>query len=296
MKKYITILIAAVLFASCEDVIDVELNDQDQDLYAVEARITTEDEPSVYLYKSLPVTVDQAYEGVSNAVVRIIDDAQPANEVLLVESSVKKGFYEVPEGEDYYGVAGRVYTLEIVTADGVTITTSDELHPVQPIDSIQIFPSERGNGYFLAIYIYSQEPAGTGDFYKWDVYNNDTLISEAEYLAFASDELVDGNYVNKLEIFTDFHDINEESERKLGFMDTIYVNQTSISEYAYNYYFQMINQASTGFLFSVPPANLPSSFTSSDGKEVVGIFTASDVSTSNMVVIDERIENLLRKP
>ena len=296
MKKYIIIIIAAVLFASCEDVIDVELNNQDEGLYAVEARITTEDEPTVFLYKALPVTQDTEYEGISGAVVTISDDAIPSNEIILVEDGEKQGYYVVPENEGYYGQAGRIYTLNILTPEGTTITCSDELSPVEPLDSIQIRPSERGNGYFLAIYTYSQEPAGEGDFYKWDVYKNDTLINDAQYLAFASDELVDGNYISNLEIFTDFHDPNEELERMLRFMDTIYVKQTSISAYAYNYYYQMINQVSTGFLFSVPPANLPSNFISSDGKEVVGIFTASDVSTSNTIVIDESIERLLRKP
>jgi len=297
MKKYIAIIIAAVSFASCEDVIDVELNEKDQEIYAVEARITTMDEPWVLITKAIPVTEDKDYEGISNAVVSISDNAQPANEIILVEDVEHKGYYVVPEGEDYYGQTGRIYTLTILTNDGVTITTSDELSPVEPIDSIQIKPSERGNGYFLAIYTYGQETPGLGNFYKWDVFINDTLLDEVYYMAFASDELVDGNYVQGLEIFTDyFHDPKDESERVLSFQDTIYVNQTSISEYAYYYYYQMINQASTGFLFSVPPANLPSNFTSSDGKEVVGIFTASDVSVSNTIIIDENIESLLRKP
>ena len=55
----------------------------------------------------------------------------------------------------------------------------------------------------------------------------------------------------------------------------------------------MINQASTGFLFSVPPANIDGNFTGSNGKEVLGIFTDHDVSISNKVIIDESIEELL---
>jgi hypothetical protein len=56
----------------------------------------------------------------------------------------------------------------------------------------------------------------------------------------------------------------------------------------------MFNQAQTGGLFSVPPANIKGNFTSSDGNEVLGLFTAHDVSTSNSVIIDESIENQLR--
>jgi hypothetical protein len=77
--------------------------------------------------------------------------------------------------------------------------------------------------------------------------------------------------------------------------DTVYLKQTSISEYAYNFYFQMINQSSTGSLFSVPTANIKSNFTASDGKPVLGIFSARDVSQSNKVVIDQKLDDLLRK-
>ena len=76
MKNLIIILAAIFMFSSCEDVIDVELKEMDQDLYVVEAKITTIDNPWVNITMSLPVTVDEDYEGVSNAVVSISNDAQ----------------------------------------------------------------------------------------------------------------------------------------------------------------------------------------------------------------------------
>ncbi len=57
----------------------------------------------------------------------------------------------------------------------------------------------------------------------------------------------------------------------------------------------MINQSSTGSLFSVPQANIKSNFTSSNGKPVLGIFTASDVSLSKKIVIDQKLEDQLKK-
>jgi hypothetical protein len=73
------------------------------------------------------------------------------------------------------------------------------------------------------------------------------------------------------------------------------VKQNSISEFDFNFYNQMISQGSSGSLFSVPPANIKSNFTSSDGKPVLGIFTANDVSISNKIVIDKKIEDQLKK-
>ena len=192
------------------------------------------------------------------------------------------------------GVAGREYTLNI-QAQGVNLTAKDKLAKVEPIDSIQVVPSQRGEKRFLGIFTYGKEPKGLGNYYKWDIYVNDTLVHNADRLAIASDEFVDGNYISKLEIYTDFYDTTKPEDRKLKLKDKIQVRQTSNSEFAYNFYFQMFNQSSTGSLFSVPTANIASNFTSSDGKPVLGVFTARDISVSNQVVIDQKIEDQLKK-
>jgi hypothetical protein len=287
------VLMVCILFSSCEDIIDVKLNEENLDLLGVEATITTQDDPTVFLYRTLKVDQDEAYPGVSGAVVVISDDATPSNQVTLLEDATKKGLYRLPQNTSYRGVAGREYTLTIQT-ENVTLTAKDRLFPVEPIDSIEVVPSMRGDKRFLGIFTYGQEPEGLGNYYKWDVFINDTLSHEADRLAIASDEFVDGNYISKLEIYTDFYEISKQAtDRQLKLNDTIYVKQTSISEFDYNFYFQMMNQSNTGSLFSVPPANIKGNFTSSDGKPVLGIFVARDVSISNKVIIDQSIEDQL---
>jgi len=215
--------------------------------------------------------------------------------MTLVESDTKKGLYGVPPKQSYRGVPGREYTVKIVT-DGVTITAKDMLNSVEPIDSIEVKPSMRGDKLFLGIFTYGLEPPGLGDYYKWDIFVNDSLIQAANRMAIASDEFVDGNYIPGLEIFTDFYDTNKPEDRILNLDDTIYVQQTSISEFGYNFFFQIINQSGTVFVVRVPPANIKSNFTSSDGKPVMGLFVARDISKSNLVVIDQSIEDQLTKP
>jgi len=290
----LSFLISSLLLTSCEDVIDVKLSNENLNLIGVEASITTIDEPTVFLYKTLKVDQDVSYPGISGAVVTISDNATPANLVILTEDPSKPGHYLVPKDKDYFGVAGREYTLNIQT-QGVTLTAKDKLAKVEPIDSIEVVPSQRGEKRFLGIFTYGKEPKGLGNYYKWDIYINDTLIRDGDRLAIASDEFVDGNYISKLEIYTDFYDTNKPEDRKLKLNDKIQVKQTSISEFAYNFYFQMINQSSTGSLFSVPTANIRSNFTASDGKPVLGIFTARDISASNKVLIDQKIEDQLKK-
>ena len=296
MKNYIFLILIAFAgtLSSCEDVIDVKLNGENLNLMGVEAYITTLDDPTVFLYRTLQVNQDKAYPGVTGAVVVISDDASPSNQITLVEEVTKQGFYHLPSTASYHGVAGREYTVTIQTPEA-TLVAKDKLNAVEPLDSIQVVPSMRGNKRFLGVFTYGQEPKGIGNYYKWDVFVNDTLIHEANLMAIASDEFVDGNYITGLEVFTDFHDLKKPKDRKLKLNDTVYVKHTSISEFAYNYYLQMINQGNTGSLFSVPPANIKGNFTSSDGKPVLGLFVARDVSISNKVVITHSLNAQLEK-
>jgi len=296
MKNYIFLILIALSFiiSSCEDVIDVKLNHDDLNLFGVEASITTIDQPTVFLYKTLKVDEDIAYPGISGATITISDNATPVNTITLTEDPAKKGFYIVPLNQNYLGVAGREYTLNIQT-EGISLVAKDQLSKVEPIDSIQVIPSMRGNRRFLGVFTYGREPLGIGNYYKWDLYVNDSLIHNADRIAIASDEFVDGNYISKLEIYTDFYDTTKPEDRTLRLNDTIMVKQNSITEFDYNFYFQMINQSSTGSLFSVPAANIKGNFTASDGKPVLGIFTARDVSVSNKVVIDQKIEDQIKK-
>ena len=55
----------------------------------------------------------------------------------------------------------------------------------------------------------------------------------------------------------------------------------------------MINQDASGGLFSVPVANIKSNFTGSDGKPVLGLFVAHDVSVSNKLLINQKLEDQL---
>jgi hypothetical protein len=292
-KKNRFMVFASFLFfflTSCEDVITVKLSDEDLNLIAVEAQITTQDQPTVYLYRTLNVDEDVSYPTISGATVVITDDASPANQITLTEDTSNPGHYVVPNDETYLGVAGRSYTLTIQTGS-VTITANDKLSKVSPIDSMIVEPSSLAEKKYLGVFISAQEPEGLGNYYKWDIYVNNTLLYEAKNLAVAEDKYIDGNYVSKLEIYTDIHDSDEKA--KLNVNDVVQVKQTSVSEFAYNYYVQMIDQSSQG-LFSVPAANIKSNFTSSDGKTVLGIFVARDVSVSDQVTITQAVENQLQ--
>ena len=293
-KSIIFLLTISALFVSCEDIVEVKLDNKDIGLYAVEAKITTDNNPYVFLYKSQLVSSDKDYPTVSGAKVVIADNSAPQKSITLQESNERKGLYIPKQGDVFLGEQAREYTLTI-TVDGVTMKSTELLAKVEPIDSIQIRPSSRGDKLFLGLFTYGKEPAGLGNYYKWDIYVNKRYLNSSDNLIIASDELVDGNYIDGLEIYTDFHDPNKPEDMTIQLGDTVQVKQTSISKFGYLYYYQMVNQGRTGGLFSVPPANIKSNIISSDGRPVLGVFTANDVSVSNTIVVDEKILSGLKK-
>lgn len=276
----------SVIFTSCTDIVDVEINDEDLDLYIVEAMLNTKDSNNVYvrLSKTVKVTDDVANPAVSDAEIYIKDLDNTSFADTLVETSVQ-GLYMLKPGKEYKPIVGHNYELKIITPEGVTITAEEHLMEVPNLDSVQVWKSLRGDLEFFAVFISSEEPAGVGNFYKWDIYVNGSLLHLAENMAFADDGDVDGNYVYELEIFTDFHDPSDDPLLSIG--DTVVVEQNSISKTGYDFYLGMVNQAFSGGPFSVPPANLPTNLVASNGKRVIGMFTAQDVSRGNAVIITE---------
>ncbi|KJF45405.1 DUF4249 domain-containing protein [Draconibacterium sediminis] len=286
IKGIIILLFAIVAFTACEDVVEVELNDEDIDLIAVEAYISTKAENNVYVKLERTLAVNQTAQNpvISNAVVQISDNADSPNTVTLEEQGTT-GIYMLPAGTNYPGVTGRTYTLTITTPDGTVITGEEYLQEVETLDTVKVNLSDRGNYEYLGIYINSQETPGLGHYYKWDIYLNGELLNDGEDLAFASDELVDGNYIYDMLVLLDWED--EEEDKILHLGDTVVVEQLSISEAAYEFYWGLSDQAWAGGPFSVPPANVPSNLTSSDGKRILGLFSARDISVGNTVIIDD---------
>lgn len=287
-------LILSFLFTSCEDVVQVDIDNEDLDLISVEAYIHTQQNNNliVKLEKSLPVDNAEKNPAIHNAIIQISDNEALPNTVFLVEDELS-GIYILPKDVVYETKPGRTYKLTITTAEGVTITGEDYIQKVEPLDSVKVNLSSRGDYEFLGIFISSMETPGPGHYYKWDIYINGRLLYGSDDLAFANDDLVDGNYIYDLEIFTDWFDDEEEDEDgnvdsdKILFLgDTVQVVQSSISRMAYDFYLGMQNQAFSGSPFSVPPANLPNNLSSSDGKRVLGFFSARDASLGNMVIID----------
>lgn len=285
-KIFVLLILLTLVFTSCEDVVEVDLNDDDIDLYAVEAYINTQEKDNIFvkLEKSLPVNRAELNEAINGAIVELSDKQAVPNSILLEEDG-QTGIYKIPENEEFPAIPGRTYTLTATTPEGTIIRAEDYLQEVETLDRVKVNLSALGDYEYLAVYVNSQETPGLGHYYKWDIYINNRLLNESDKLTFASDELVDGNYISDFEIFVDWYD--EEEDKLLMPGDTIRVEQLSISKSAYDFYLGMMNQAFSGGPFSVPPANLQNNLSASDGKRVLGMFSARDISVGNQVIIDD---------
>lgn len=296
-KSYILplfILAFVITLSSCEDVVQVNIENNDLGLITVEAYLTTTGHNNVFvkLEKSLPVDDASENPPINSATVELSDDQTNPNTVILQEIG-NSGIYVLPENKSYLAEPGHTYKLTITTPDGVVIIGEDYLQKVENLDTVKVNLSSRGDFEYLAVFVSTQETPGPGHYYKWDVYINHKLLYGSENLSFANDELVDGNYVYDLEIFTDWFDDEEEnkdgqvdSDKVMLPGDTIQVVQSSISRTVYDFYLGMQNQAFSGSPFSVPPANLPGNLTTNNGEKVLGLFSARDISLGNTVVID----------
>ena len=293
--KTIVLLLLALSFNACEDIVQVDLDDENLDLISVEAYLTTNQKNNIIVKLEKSLQVDNAAQNppINNARIEISDDQTIPNSVLLVEQE-NLGLYRLPKNSAYLALPGRTYTITITTPDGVTITGQEYLQKVEPLDTVKVNLSARGDYEYLAVFVSTQETPGLGHYYKWDIYVNNRLLYGSDNLAFANDELVDGNYIYDIELFTDWYDDEEEdedgnieSDRVLFIGDTVTVVQASISSDMYDLYLGMQNQAFAGGPFSVPPANVKGNLSADNNKKVLGFFSARDVSLGNPVIINE---------
>lgn len=281
-KIFSGLFFLAVLFGGCKDVVDVDLGINDIDFVVVEAYLSSkaEDNVSVSLQRTVEVD-DTAFNPVINdAIVTLSDDQATPNTVTLEENGTS-GTYSLPKDVEYAGVPGRTYILTILLSDGTEISAEEYMDDVSPIDTIKVNSYRFFDELCHCLLFSTQEPEGEGDYYSWNVYCNGEKFSDLMF--YSSDEMIDGNYIADDLMILDYG----YDDDLLFIGDTIVVDQLSISEDIYDFYYAMSLQRNSTGIFSVPAANVPSNLTSNDGSVVLGFFSASDISTSNSIIIEQ---------
>lgn len=259
-----------MLFATaCKEKIDLELKSTYVRL-AIEGTVTDEAKKhSILITETSNYFANEPQPRVSGAVVTINDGS---SQITLTETS--PGVYQTDS--TYAGIPGRTYTLN-VKYKSEEYSASCLLKPVGVIDSVS-FAKDVFDPIKSSINLWAQEPSTTGDYYTWFYYINGKLESDTlTEISFASDEMVNGNYMPGYPVFT--------AEFALG--DTITLEMRSINKDYYDFLNAFFSEVfGAGNPFSGPPSNVKGNIKNLTNKDkvVMGYFLASAVSKKTQIV------------
>lgn len=287
MKKILLAISSLLILASCEDVVDVDLETRPPQLI-VDAWITDTDSLQVLtLTTSAPYFDNSSSNYVDDAIVTITNGGGES----LALNSLGQGRYAF-SGDSFDINVGGNYKLNIEWAESSYEATSD-VRPVAPIDSIS-YSREAilfGDGDQDSIWVaqfWGTDLEGIGDCYWVRSYKNDTLLSNNIVLAYDAGTAPGAKTDNVPFILPIRFGINPDGEEFEFYQpfDTIRVDLYSISPEAWDFWNILRGQLNNGGLFATPPVNVPTNIvkTSGNGPDPLGWFQTSAVSTQTRVL------------
>lgn len=272
IKAFIVIISLTAFMSSCTEKIDISL-DESYARLIVEGTITTDTTShTISLTRTTSYYYSEQAPKVTGAVVTINDGE---TEIVLSETSA--GIYQTPDS--YYGTPGRTYQLNIKLASPIdeqdTYTASSYLGAGLDLDSIKaVFQADWGKDGYFEVKCYALDPPST-DFYMFNVYKNDVLMSDTLNKVFITDDrFYNGNYTNGIGV--GYLNQSKPNEKVLP-GDRLTIQSSRITEEYYKFVSQL--QIQSGYqnpLFSGPPSNVKGNI--SDG--AIGFFTTYPVSYS----------------
>lgn len=278
-KYFIAIGAISLLMWGCTEKIDIQL-DSSYARLVVEGAITTDTMAhAVKLTATSSYFYNQAAPTVSGATLSISDGQ---NTWPLTET--QPGTYTT--SPDVYGLPGHTYKLQIVLSEPVNGHTDYEasslLRPIVPMDSITLkYHSDWGKEGFYEVQCYVLDPPTT-DFYMFDVYRNDILVTDTiNEKSVVDDQLYNGNYTNGIGVG---YFNQERDDQKLVPGDVVKLQVSSLTNEYANFIWAVQTEVNLQTpLFSGPPANVQGNV--SNG--AVGFFAAYSLTRGSTVVKSE---------
>lgn len=289
--KYFTIVFLVFVFTSCEDVVQVKL-DEGSKLYVIDAFV--DDMPGI---QTIKVTYNDSYfsnreaEGVSGAVVVLKD--LTVNKTWNFTYNVNgKYVFNVTEADPML-LVDHQYELN-VTIDGDTYTSLSTVKRKANIAGIlPLTPEEAGafggSGpeglFFCSLFAFDKTDANT-DYYLVKTLRNDTLFFGPGDINIA----IDGTNgpVNSTEfdstLFTPPISFLNFTSFRSG--NTCEAQIHSINKDTYYFFVQAVTQINNGGLFATTPENVKTNIVSPSSAKVkaIGWFNTAGVSRSKITV------------
>jgi len=265
MKKLFFIVIFFGALVSCEDVIEVELNDAPPRLVA-EANINIWEDGTSQATVRLTTTApffDDGVPFVTDAKVTVTDE----NEKVYPFLYSSNGFYSstlVPQ-------LNVEYTLKIVY-NNETYTATETFYMVSPLE----FVEQRNDGGFtgedIELKVFFTDPENENNFYFFE-----GLSERGDVLDVYNDEFFNGNTIFGYYLVED-----------LAPADQVQFNLYGVSEAYYNYMFILLQQTSDGGggPFETQPATVRGNIINETNPDnyPLGYFRISEVSVLNYTV------------
>lgn len=294
MKKHfklsILFLTSLLAFTSCEDVVQVKL-DEGSKLYVIDAFVN-----NLRGIQSIRVVTNDSY--FSNREAPPVTGAQ----VILTDLTISKAYTFTYSSNGYYtydqGTADTIarvnhqYKLE-VTIDGKTYSSLNIQKRPASIDSIGVLPND-GGGFgppstdsSYICYLFAKDKADNVTDYYWiKTFRNDSLFKASSDLNVCIDG-TNGAVINAPQDSIDF----TAPGTFLGFKsyrkgDKCRVEIHSINRDTYFFFIQASAQINNGGLFATTPENVKTNIlTPSDAKtKAIGRFEVSSVAVKERLV------------
>jgi hypothetical protein len=269
IKVLLGFFLALVLLSSCQDVINVSLNNAAPQMVIEGSLSSQPDTVKVVLSRTTDYFNPGNIVPVTDAVVSISDDRgnsyQPA--------SSQGGTYAFP---NMSGLPDVTYTLK-VQSQGTTYVATSQMPKAVAIDSLKVLPATDGDNENV-LYCYIHDPAGVKNYYRIIVYKNDSLLTN--------------NSTVPIIIFTDKYFDGRNTpltvpSRRFGIKlflpsDTLKVQLLSIDRSSYEFFKELRDITNTGrFLGSTSTPDNPDNNISNGA---LGYFSAWSVSEKTLVV------------
>lgn len=262
MRNIFNILFIALLFTSCEKVIDLEYKGN-QSRLVIEGNISNEPGPYVVkITKSIGLSESGAYPAIDNAQVMIRDDAGNS-ETLVPQGS---GAYATAVLE---GVEGRTYTLTVVV-DGQTYTAQSTMPQYVPFDSIKVGQVSIGGDIEYQLIPVYEDAIVKGNNYRFVLSKNDKLFNQH----MIQNDVLRNGLVNNLRLEMD----DEKLDLQPG--DRVTLQMQCVDATVALYYTTLALMGDTGPGGGTTPNNPPNNI--SNG--ALGVFSAHTVEVRSVTI------------
>lgn len=285
--KYLFVILLLITLSSCEDVIDVDLDNGKSQL-VVDAFVNNLPENQVIrLTISTPYFNNSKALPALGATVKLIENSNKVYNFIDLENNGNYTYIYNPL--DSFCAVGKNYKLEI-NYNGQEYNSISSVNQVPKIDSII---SKKDKNPFTGDLEYKAEFfsfdfKGTRDFYWVKTWYNDTLKS-IDGSDIISDGAFSGTGADGLMFIVPMRETINRQGDPYFVGDTIRMQLLSINEATFNFLSDVFTQLNNGGLFATPLTNVRTNIINpnTNGEKALGWFVTSSVSTAGVRIKEE---------